>query len=205
MKSHISSAVLKSFQRLMLTKDFGQNVSDYESSIKTTFNTHKGRYRYLRMPMGAKSSQDAFQMEMDRILEGLHGVIAIHDDITIYGTDDEDHDRNIIAFMERAAQKGLTLNSKKCCIKQPCVSFFGVTFSADGMSPDPKKIQGIVEHACTTGSYTTAVIPRNGQLYAPIYSAFVCKHSTTPTTSYKEYSVPMDTVNTTGLPETERL
>ena len=133
------------FSKVDAYKGFWAKRLDYESSIKTTFNTHKGRYRYLRMPMGAKSSQDAFQMEMDQILEGLHGVIAIHDDITIYGTDDEDHDKNIIAFMERAAQKGLTLNSKKCCIKQPCVSFFGVTFSADGMSPDPKKIQGIVD------------------------------------------------------------
>ena len=135
----------KVFSKVDAYKGFWAKSLDYESSIKTTFNTHKGRYKYLRMPMGAKSSQDAFQMEMDQILEGLHGVIAIHDDITIYGTDDEDHDKNIIAFMERAAQKGLTLNSKKCCIKQPCVSFFGVTFSADGMSPDPKKIQGIVD------------------------------------------------------------
>ena len=193
------------FSKVDAYKGFWAKRLDYESSIKTTFNTHKGRYRYLRMPMGAKSSQDAFQMEMDRILEGLHGVIAIHDDITIYGTDDEDHDKNIIAFMERAAQKGLTLNSKKCCIKQPCVSFFGVTFSADGMSPDPKKIQGIVDMPAPQDPTQTAVIPRNGQLYAPIYSTFVCKHSTTPTTSYKEYSVPMDTLNTTGLPETERL
>ena len=47
--------------------------------------------------------------------------------------------------MDRAAQKGLTLNSKKCHIKQKSVSFFGVTFGEDGMSPDPKKIPGIVD------------------------------------------------------------
>ena len=79
-------------------------------------------------------------MKMDEILEGSPGIIAIHDDVTIFGTDDADHDKNLIAFMDRAAQKGLTLNSKKCFIKQITVSFFGVMFSADGMSPDPKKV-----------------------------------------------------------------
>ena len=91
---------------------------DYESSLKTTFNTipHRGRYRYLRIPMGAKFSQDAYQMKMDQILEELEGVVAIHDDITIFSEDDDDHDRNFIALMERAKQTGLTFNSKKCFI-----------------------------------------------------------------------------------------
>ena len=95
--------------------------------------------------MGAKCSQDTFQMKMDVILEGLPGIIAIHDDITIFGKTEEEHDRNLIAFMDRAAEKGLTLNSKKCHIKQKSVSFFGFMFSKDGTSPDPKKIQGIID------------------------------------------------------------
>ena len=37
----------------------------------------------LKMPISAKCSQDAFQMKIVQILEGLDGVIAIHDDITI--------------------------------------------------------------------------------------------------------------------------
>ena len=137
----------KVFSKVDAYKGFFAYRLDYESSLKTTFNTipTKGRYRCLKMPMGARCSQDAFQMKMDEILEGLQGVIAIHDDITIYGKDEEEHDKNMIAFMDRAAQKGLTLNSKKCHIKQKSVSFFGVTFGEDGMSPDPKKIQGIVD------------------------------------------------------------
>ena len=137
----------KVFSKVDAYKGFFAYRLDYESSLKTTFNTipTKGRYRCLKMPMGARCSQDAFQMKMDEILEGLQGVIAIHDDITIYGKDEEEHDKNMIAFMDRAAQKGLTLNSKKCHVKQKSVSFFGVTFGEDGMSPDPKKIQGIVD------------------------------------------------------------
>ena len=137
----------KVFSKVDAYKGFFACRLDYESSLKTTFNSipTKGRYRYLCMPMGAKCSQDAFQMKMDEILEGLNGIIAIHDDITIFGKTEEEHDINLIAFMDRAAAKGLTLNSKKCHIKQKSVSFFGFMFSEDGTSPDPKKIQGIID------------------------------------------------------------
>ena len=35
---------------------------DDPSSYLTTFNTHKGQYRFLHMPFGLKMSQDMFQM-----------------------------------------------------------------------------------------------------------------------------------------------
>ena len=35
---------------------------DTPSSYLTTFNTHKGRYRFLHMSFGLKMSQDIFQM-----------------------------------------------------------------------------------------------------------------------------------------------
>ena len=72
-------------------------------------------------------------------------MIVIHDDITIFCKGDDDHDANLIGLMEHAKETGLTLNSKKCLIGQDSVSFFGVIFGKDGMHPDPKKIQGILE------------------------------------------------------------
>ena len=134
------------FSKVDCYKGFFAYLMDKASSMKTTFNTipRRGRYRYLRVPMGAKFSQDAYQMKMDQIL-GLQGVIVIHDDINIFGKGDEDHDANLIALMECAKETGLTLNSKKCSIGQDSVSFFGVIFGKDGMRPDLKKIQGILE------------------------------------------------------------
>ena len=83
-------------------------------------------------------------MKMDH-KKGLDGIIAIYEDITIYGKDDDDHDANLIALMECAKQTGLIFYSQKCFIGQEEVSFFGVTFGKNEMSPDPKKIQGILE------------------------------------------------------------
>ena len=88
-------------------------------------------------------SQDIFQMRMDDIVAQCPSVLAIHDDVFIYGKDNRDHDANIINLFNVAQKEGLIFNSKKCAIKQESVTFFGGVFSAEGYSPDLEKIQGI--------------------------------------------------------------
>ena len=65
--------------------------------------------------------------------------------IVVYGTFKEDHDANLINLLNVAQVEGLVLNSKKLELKCPRVSFFGTEYSADGMHPCLKKIQGITE------------------------------------------------------------
>ena len=72
---------LKAFLQVHLTE---------ESSKLLVINTHKGRYRFKRMPFGAKMSQDVFQMKMDLIMERYPRVISIHDDIVVYGVSNEE-------------------------------------------------------------------------------------------------------------------
>ena len=122
---------------------FGMHLME-EASLLMTFNTHLGRYRFLCVPFGLKMSQDIFQIRMDDIVAQCPGVLAIHDDMFIYGKDDRDHDANINLF-NMAQKEGLISNSKKCTIKQESVMFFGGVFSAERYSPDPEKIQGISE------------------------------------------------------------
>ena len=73
------------FSKLDAKDGFWSVHLDTPSSYLTTFNTYKGRYRFLHMPFGLKMSQDMFQMRMDHITDRLPGVIAIHDDICVYG------------------------------------------------------------------------------------------------------------------------
>ena len=121
---------------------FGMRLTE-EASLLTTFNTHLGRYRFLRVPFRLKMSQDIFQMQMDDIVAQCPRVLAIHDDVFTYGKDDRDHDANIINLFNVAQKEGLVFNSKKCSIKQESITFFGGVFSTEGYSPDPEKIQGI--------------------------------------------------------------
>ena len=149
---------LKAFLQVRLTK---------KSSKLLVINTHKGRYRFKRMPFGAKMSQDVFQMKMDLIMEWCPGVISIHDDIVVYGVSEEDHDANLVNLLNVAQIEGLVLNSKKLELKRSRVSFFGAEYSADGMHPCLKKIQGITEmtpHRQTT----TGELHWNGHIHGEL-------------------------------------
>ena len=117
----------------------------HEASLLTTFNSHREQLRFLWMPFGAKMSQDVFQLWMDAILEQCPGVIGIHDDMVIFGVDQEDHDANLINLLNSCQKEGLVLNSKKLELRRERVTFLGAEYSAQGMHPDPKKVQGITE------------------------------------------------------------
>ena len=119
----------------------------HEASLLTMFNSHRGRLRFLRMPFGAKMSRDVFQLWMDAILEQCPG---IHNDMVIFGVDQKDHDTNLINLLNICQKEGLVLNSKKLELQRERVTFFGAEYSAQGMHPDPKKVQGITEMTAPT-------------------------------------------------------
>ena len=127
---------LKAFLQIHLT---------HEASLLTMFNSHRGWLRFLWMPFGAKMSQDVFQLWMDAILQQCPGVIGIHDDMVIFGVDQQDHDANLINLLNVCQKEGLVLNSKKLELRRERVTFFGAEYSTQGMHPDPKKVQGITE------------------------------------------------------------
>ena len=115
-----------------------------ESQLLTTFNSPFGRFCFKRLPFGLKVSQDIFQRSMDQAFEGLEGIVSICDDITVHGINEEDHDQKLHKLFVRAREKGIVFNPSKCHIKQQEVTFFGNRYSKDGVSPDPKKIEAIV-------------------------------------------------------------
>ena len=133
----------KVFSKLDAKDGFWSIHLDTPSSFLTTFNTHKGCYQFLHMPFGLKMSQDIFQMRMDQITNRLPGIIAIHDNICVYGKDTTEHDNNLLKLMQTAQDHGLVFNSNKCSICQPQISFYGAIFTAQGMKPDPVKVQAL--------------------------------------------------------------
>ena len=124
----------KSFFNLSLTK---------QASLLTTFCTMYGRYCYLRVPMGASLASDIYQFKIDEIFEDIPQCVGIADDIIIYGYNDQDHDSTLYSLLNRAHKVGMRFIPDKCIIKQDNISFYGVMLSADGMKPDPRKIDAI--------------------------------------------------------------
>ena len=67
----------------------------------------------------------------------------IADDLLVYGSSVEEHDRNLRALLDRCRDKNLTLNPNKLKFKSNNVPFFGNIVTSKGMKPDPKKVEAI--------------------------------------------------------------
>ena len=152
---------------------------DEQSSFLTTFNSPYGRYRFKRMPFGLKMSQDIFQARLDQLVEGLPGVVAIADDIVIFGATQEEHDENLRRLLARCREHGLKLNPDKSQISQPEVKFYGIICSAEGVRPDPRKVSALQTMSAPTSSqelasflglatYMGPFIPNLSSLAAPL-------------------------------------
>ena len=124
---------------------------DERSSHLTTMNTPFGRYRWKRLPFGLKVSSAIFQKALQQALSGLKGVECVADDIIVYGVGDtradaeKNHDQRLRALLHRCREKHIRLNSKKCVLKTTSITFLGHIVSDQGLRPDPKKIQAILE------------------------------------------------------------
>lgn len=131
------------FSKVDLRAAYHQIELDENSRDLTTFCTHQGLYRYKRLPFGLSCASEVFQNAVQQALHGLTGVRNIADDIIVWGTSQEDHDRNLEALLHRLEVKGLTLNRCKCRFNQPSIWFYGYILSRDGLSADPKKVDAI--------------------------------------------------------------
>ena len=121
----------KCFTMLDVRDGFLHAPQDEESSHMTTMHTTYGRYRWLRLPFGITSAPEEFQKRLIIALEGLEGVICIANDILVFGEGDDykqaekDHDRRLIALMERCIQQNIKLNAGKLQFKLKEVKFMG--------------------------------------------------------------------------------
>ena len=79
---------------------------------------------------------------MDQITNRLPGIIAIHNDICVFGKTQE-HDKHLLQILKTAAKQGLIFNGNKCHISQPQITFYRTIISAQGMKPHPIKIQAL--------------------------------------------------------------
>ena len=75
--------------------------------------------------MGTVVAQGIFQSRLNSIFIGMEDVTGIADDMVIASTDEIEHDRNFLAFMEKCMNNNLTLNLERIQFKQSQVSFYG--------------------------------------------------------------------------------
>ena len=57
----------------------------------------------------------------------------------------EDHDKNLIALLERCREKNIKLNPKKLQLRKQEVPYIGHLLTPDDLKPDPDKVKVIEE------------------------------------------------------------
>ena len=148
-----------------------------------TFNTPFGHYQYLRIPFGTNVSGDCHQCGIDSIYGKLDNVIGIADDLLIWGdeADGSDHDCAFQAVLDTTWtwKNNLKLNINKVQYHQKKVTFFGETYTVNGHSPMPDKVQAVTnmttptsvtELQCFLGMYNfiSKFSPRMAEISEPL-------------------------------------
>ena len=102
------------------------------------------------MPFGICSTPEVWQQRMNQLIEELPGIEVIADDLLVCGSGDTteeaqvNHDLNLRAFINRAREKGLTLNPTKVKLRCTSVPFIGHVLTDKGPAPDPEKTAAII-------------------------------------------------------------
>ena len=135
----------KVFSTLDAQCGYWQVKLDKKSSELCTFNTPFGRYAYKRLPFGINTAGEIFQRLMSEMFEDLEGVEVIVDDILVWGKDEEQHDQRLKRVLDRVREKHIRLNAQKCTFKAQKVNYMGHILTADGLNPDPKKVEAVIK------------------------------------------------------------
>ena len=85
-----------------------------ESRKLTTMALDIGRFWWTRLPMGSVVAQDVFQWKLNVIFFSVPGVTGIADDMIIFRKTDQDHDGNLLNFLEVCKKMIWSSTQTKC-------------------------------------------------------------------------------------------
>ena len=133
------------FSKLDLSRAYLQVMLDEESKHLVTVNTHKGLFRFNRLPFGVSSAPAIFQRIMEGVLKGIPGVSIYLDDILITGKSEEQHLANLERVLKQLEVSDMRLKHDKCCFKMPEVTYLGHRIDKEGLHPTEAKTKAILQ------------------------------------------------------------
>ena len=172
------------FTKLDLSHTYNQMELDPDSQKYVVLNTHRGLYKYKRLPFGIASAPAQFQKAMDQILQGMEHVTCYIDDVLITGATREEHLRNLAEVLRRFREQGIRLKLDKCRFLQDSVEYLGHKIDAQGLHTTDSKLQAIREAPPPTNvqelraylgllNYYCRFIPNRATLSQPLNNLLV--------------------------------
>ncbi len=170
----------KLFSKLDLSQAYQQVVLEEESKAFVVINTHRGLFRYNRLPFGISSAPGIFQRVMESVLQGLARVVVFIDDILVTGRNEQEHLASLGEVLHRLEEAGLRLRKSKCRFMLPSVTYLGYQIDAQGLHPVAEKVEAIREAPVPQNvselksylgllSYYSRFLPNMSSSLAPLY------------------------------------
>ena len=131
------------FFKLDLNHGYHQLELNVGSRHLTTFSTPWELKRYTGLNFGTVFAQEVFHEEVKKTIAAVQGAKNITDDIIVYGKTPELQDQALRETLQKLKLNGLTVNCAKCLFDQSQIEFFAYVLSAEGISPDPAKVQAL--------------------------------------------------------------
>ena len=118
---------------------------DGESAPLTSYSTPFGWYFFKRMPFVITSAAEVLQKKTFQVFGDIPHVSIIADDILIATKTEGEHDVVLRKVLKKAIDNGVKFKLSKTQLKKSRVSYYGVSVGADGLKPDPVKMQAIID------------------------------------------------------------
>ncbi|XP_055540746.1 uncharacterized protein K02A2.6-like [Wyeomyia smithii] len=131
------------FSKIDIKDAYHQLEISKESRPITTFITKTGLYRYKRLMFGISCAPEIFQKTMETILAGLEGIIVYLDDVVVYGSTKEEHDKRLQGLQNRLKEYGVLLNHQKFVYGVPELEFLGHVLNENGVKTTEDRLASI--------------------------------------------------------------
>ena len=118
---------------------------------KTAFTCHRGKFEFLRMPIGVKNAPAVFQQLMQDILTDYREFTAAYmDDIVIYSGSWESYLAHIDTVLTALKQAGLTANPTKCRWSGTAIEFLGHQVGGEELIIPAHRVQALSQYTKPT-------------------------------------------------------
>ncbi|XP_059471864.1 uncharacterized protein K02A2.6-like isoform X2 [Neocloeon triangulifer] len=133
------------FTKIDLADAYLQFEVDEESSMLLVITTHRGRFRFLRLPPGLSICPPVFQEKVYKVLVGLKGVFIYYDDLLLFAETKKELTLLSRAVLQRLLENGLRVKISKCEFLVPELTYLGYKFTQDGVLPTDEKLKALAE------------------------------------------------------------
>ncbi|CAF4638013.1 unnamed protein product, partial [Rotaria sp. Silwood2] len=169
------------FSKIDFSEAYLQVELDDDSKELLVINTHKGLFRFNRLPFGVASAPSIFQKIMDQMLSGLEGAVCYLDDIIVMGKNKIDHLNNLKNVFTRIKDYGFHINKSKCIFLHDHVEYLGFVVDKNGVHSSPSKTTAIINMPKPTNvsqlrsflgmvNHYAKFIPKLSDRLLPLYS-----------------------------------